>query len=96
MKRFSRRNFSQIMINNSLKHELDKLKSIVSKEVLSSWNLSYGDVISFLVNQFMNSRKQEYDLEKKLRKLPPGRKQLDVSRWEDQVTIVVNELDILY
>jgi len=54
------------MINNSLKHELDKLKSIVSKEVLSSWNLSYGDVISFLVNQFMKSRKQEYDLEKKL------------------------------
>lgn len=66
MKRFSRRNFSQIMINNSLKHELDQLKSIVSKEVLSSWNLSYGNVISFLVNQFMKSRKQEYDLEKKL------------------------------
>ena len=54
------------MINNSLKHELDQLKSIVSKEVLSSWNLSYGNVISFLVNQFMKSRKQEYDLEKKL------------------------------
>jgi len=54
------------MINNSLKHELDQLNSIVSKEILSSQNLSYGDVISFLVNQFMKSRKQEYDLEKKL------------------------------
>jgi len=54
------------MINNSLKHELDQLKSILSEEVLSSCNLSYGNVIYFLVNQFMKSRKQEYDLEKKL------------------------------
>jgi hypothetical protein len=36
------------------------------------------------------------ELEKNLRKLPPGRKQLAVARYEDQVTIIVNELDILY
>jgi hypothetical protein len=36
------------------------------------------------------------DLESKLKKLPPGRKQLDLSRYEDQVTVVVNEIDILY
>lgn len=36
------------------------------------------------------------ELENKLRKLGPGRKQLDVARWEDQVTVVVNELDIIF
>jgi len=36
------------------------------------------------------------DLESKLKKLPPGRKQLDLSRYEDQVTVVVNEIDVLY
>lgn len=36
------------------------------------------------------------ELEKKLSKLGPGRKQLDVARWEDQVTVVVNELDVIF
>jgi hypothetical protein len=36
------------------------------------------------------------ELENKLSKLGPGRKQLDVSRWEDQVTVVVNDLDIIF
>lgn len=36
------------------------------------------------------------ELEKKLRKLGPGRKQLDVARWEDQVTVVVNDLDVIF
>jgi hypothetical protein len=36
------------------------------------------------------------ELEKKLSKLGPGRKQLDVARWEDQVTVVINELDIVF
>lgn len=36
------------------------------------------------------------ELEKKLGKLGPGRKQLDVARFEDQVTVVINELDIIW
>lgn len=36
------------------------------------------------------------DLEKELRKLGPGRKQLDIARFEDQVTVVINELDIIF
>ncbi len=36
------------------------------------------------------------ELEEKLQKLPPGRKQLDVARWEDQVTVIMNELDIFF
>lgn len=36
------------------------------------------------------------ELEAKLRKLSPGRKQVTVARFEDQVTVVVNELDVIY
>jgi hypothetical protein len=36
------------------------------------------------------------DLESNLKKLPPGRKQLDLSRYDDQVTVIINEIDILY
>lgn len=36
------------------------------------------------------------ELEKKLRKLGPGRKQLDMARHEDQVTVIVNELDMIF
>lgn len=36
------------------------------------------------------------DLEKELHNLSPGRKQLAVSRFRDQVTVVVNELDIIF
>jgi len=36
------------------------------------------------------------ELEARLRKLPPGRKQLAVARYEDTVTVVVNELDVVY
>ncbi len=35
-------------------------------------------------------------LEAKLRALAPGRKQIDVSRYGDQVTVVVNELDVIF
>lgn len=36
------------------------------------------------------------ELESKLSGLGPGRKQLDVARWQDQVTVVVNELDLVF
>lgn len=36
------------------------------------------------------------ELEGRLKKLGPGRKQLDVARYEDKVTVVVNDLDIIY
>ena len=36
------------------------------------------------------------DLEKELQKLPSGRKQLAVARYEDMVTVIVNELDVLF
>lgn len=36
------------------------------------------------------------ELEERLKKLHPGRKQIAVARYEDQVTVVVNELDVVY
>lgn len=36
------------------------------------------------------------ELEDRLRRLPNGRKQIAMSRYENEVTVVINELDILY
>lgn len=36
------------------------------------------------------------ELENVLRKLPPGRKQITAARYESEITVIVNELDILY
>lgn len=36
------------------------------------------------------------ELEQRLKKLSPGRKQIAISRFEDQVTVIVNELEIVY
>ena len=32
------------------------------------------------------------ELQSRLRTLAPGRKQIEVARWQDQVTVVINEL----
>lgn len=37
-----------------------------------------------------------HDLESHLKKLGPGRVQLDIARWQDQVTVVINELEEVY
>ena len=65
MKRFSRKSFSQIMISNSLKKELDQLKQIVANEISATWNLSYGDVIFNLIKKF-KQQTLEYKIEPKL------------------------------
>jgi len=36
------------------------------------------------------------ELEEILKKLGPGRKQIAMARYEEEVTVVVNELDIIY
>lgn len=36
------------------------------------------------------------ELQQQLRKLSPGRKQLDIARWQDQVTVVINNLDVVF
>ena len=36
------------------------------------------------------------ELEEILKKLNPGRKQIAIARYEEEVTVVINELDIIY
>ena len=36
------------------------------------------------------------ELEERLRRLPNGRKQLAIARYEDLVTVVINEIDVVY
>lgn len=36
------------------------------------------------------------ELEDRMRKLPKGRKQIAMTRYEDQVTVIVNELEFLF
>ena len=36
------------------------------------------------------------DLQSKLNKLGPGRKQITCSRFEDKIVVIVNELDLVY
>ncbi len=36
------------------------------------------------------------ELEKELKKLGPGRKQMDVARYEDQVTVIINDLGMVF
>ena len=36
------------------------------------------------------------EVEDRLKKLPPGRKQIAMARYGEEITIVVNELDIVY
>jgi hypothetical protein len=36
------------------------------------------------------------ELEAKMQQLPVGRKQITLARWEDQVTVLINELEISF
>lgn len=62
-----------------------------SKEIEEAINL---DKIAENHWSVINCHKDE--LETTLRKLPPGRKQLAIARHEDQVTVIINELDISF
>lgn len=54
------------MIHKLLKHELDKLKKVISIETNASYNLSYGDVITFLINNYKKVSSNEHTIEQKL------------------------------
>lgn len=47
-------------------------------------------------NNFSVINCKNNELQDKLRKLPPGRKQIAIARYEDEVTVIVNELDLIY
>lgn len=54
------------------------------------------DIVKMAENHWTVINCHVDDLESRLRKLGPGRKQLDVARYQDQVTVVVNDLDVIF
>lgn len=62
-------------------------KSIVSLE---------EDARKLAENNFSVINCHVNELEEKMRKLSLGRKQIAISRYEDQVTVIINDLDFIY
>ena len=54
------------MIHRLLKRELDQLKVTIAKEMNATWKLSYNDVITYLIENYKESRRIEVPLEPKL------------------------------
>lgn len=54
-------------------------------------SIEYNDIK--IINNFNVINCSIFDLEKNLKKLSTGRKQIAVARYEDQVTVIVNDLD---
>ena len=54
------------MISNVLKNELDQLKNIISVEKSLTWDISYGDVIIYMIQEFKKSKTIMYPIEPKL------------------------------
>jgi hypothetical protein len=54
------------------------------------------EIVNLAENNFTVINCHINDVEARLRQLPPGRKQIAVARYEDQATVIVNELDVLF
>ena len=54
------------------------------------------ELLKLAENHFMVFSCHIDELEKKLKALAPGRKQLAITRWQDQITVIVNELDVIF
>lgn len=54
------------------------------------------EVAKLAENHFLVINCHINELETRLRKLSPGRKQIAVTRFQDQVTVIVNHLDLVY
>jgi len=71
----------------------EKLQSYYPDRIVSNID---EEVIKLAKNNFKVINCKSDELEEKLRSLPMGRKQIAIARYEDQVTVVVNELDMVY
>ena len=58
--------------------------------------LAQPDVRKLAQNRFSVINCTVFDLEERMQKLPPGRKQITITRWEDQVTVLINELELVF
>jgi len=60
-KRSSRYRFTNIIINNDLKSILDTFKKLVKEKENKNYNISYGDVIIYLIKKFIE-KDLKYDI----------------------------------
>jgi hypothetical protein len=69
-----------------------------SKELKAYWGegevVNVDDLVKPLENNFSVINCKISELESKLKALPMGRKQLAMARYQDEITVIVNELDI--
>lgn len=59
MASYNTQKFSQIMLENSLKHELYFLKPIIADKLKATWKLSFNDVLNYLVNFYKNNSESQ-------------------------------------
>lgn len=63
------------------------------KQYYPNKDISSTEVEIFSENKFSVINCSVNDLEGLLKKMPPGRKQIAIARYENQVTVVLNEID---
>jgi|688.fasta_scaffold73309_2 hypothetical protein len=72
-------------------------KFVPSAEQMAPNNpLAATDVRKLAQNRFSVINCTVFELEETMQKLPPGRKQITMTRWEDQVTVLINELEVAF
>jgi hypothetical protein len=70
----------------------DTINNYYPDKTIDSNSLKLEDGFK-IVNNFLVINCSIHELEKKLKSLDPGSKQMAVARYEDQVTVVINNLD---
>lgn len=78
---------------NILRHGVQQLKEYYPGQPIIDPD---KELAKMAENNFTVINCKADDLEDLLKKLPPGRKQLALARYQDEITIVVNELDLVY
>lgn len=71
----------------------DQLKEYFPGKEISHPN---KEIISLSKNNFSVINCKVDELENILKKLPPGRKQLALARYQDEITVILNELEVIF
>jgi len=78
---------------NVLKHGVEQIKAYFPGQPVVDPD---KELAKLAENNFSVINCKATDLEDLLKKLPPGRKQIALARYQDEITIVVNELDLIF
>lgn len=76
-----------------LKEAKQNLKEYFPDKEVEDFDESFKNISK---NNFRVINCEAEELEKKLQSLGPGRKQIAIARFENKVTVIINELDVVY